>query len=174
MRPFGTKLKIDLKTDNTGFTLIEVMIAIAIVGILASIAIPNYLKYKQKARIELAITEMKIIEKKIVDLVADNGELPEDLSEIGLDKIIDPWGRPYYYQRIFGSDDAIDDKGKRDDKIKKGKPRKDRWLHPMNTDFDLYSVGKDGKSTAPLTAKINQDDIIRANNGSFFGLVSDY
>jgi len=174
LRPFGTKLKIDLKTHNTGFTLIEVMIAIAIIGILASIAVPNYLKYKEKARIELAITEMKIIEKKIADLVADNGELPENLSEIGLDKIIDPWGRPYYYQRIFGSEDALDDKGKQDDKSKKGKPRKDRSLHPMNTDFDLYSVGKDGKSTAPLTAKINQDDIIRANNGSFFGLVSDY
>lgn len=161
-------MKIDLKTNNTGFTLIEVMIAIAIIGILASIAIPNYLKYREKARIEVATTEMKIIEKKIVNLVADNGELPEDLSEIGLDKIIDPWGRPYIYLKIFGSDDA------KDNKSQKGKPRKDRLLHPINTDFDLYSVGRDGKSRAPLTAKICQDDIIRANNGGFMGLVSDY
>jgi len=161
-------LKIDLKTNNTGFTLIEVMIAIAIISILASIAIPNYLKYREKARIEVATTEMKIIEKKIVNLVANSGKLPEDLSEIGLDKIIDPWGRPYIYLKIFGSDDA------KDNKSQKGKPRKDRSLHPINTDFDLYSVGRDGKSTAPLTAKISQDDIIRANNGGFMGLVSDY
>jgi general secretion pathway protein G len=117
---------------------------------------------------------MKIIEKKIVNLVAGNGKLPEDLSDIGLDKIIDPWGRPYKYLKIFGSDDVKDGKGKKDDKCKKGKPRKDRSLHPINTDFDLYSVGRDGKSTAPLTAKISRDDIIRANNGDFMGLVSDY
>ena len=144
------------------------MIAIAIIGILASIAIPNYLKYREKARIEVATTEMKIIEKKIVNLVADNGKLPEDLSEIGLDKITDPWGRPYIYLKIFGSNDT------KDNKSQKGKPRKDRSLHPINTDFDLYSVGRDGKSTAPLTAKISQDDTIRANNGGFMGLVSDY
>jgi len=35
-------------------------------------------------------------------------------------------------------------------------------------------VGKDGKSTAPLTAKISQDDIVRANNGGYVGLVSNY
>jgi general secretion pathway protein G len=174
VRPDFIKLKTDLKTNNTGFTLIEVMIAIAIIGILASIAIPIYIKYKEEARIEVAITEMKIIEKKIVNLVVDNGKLPEDLSDIGLDKIIDPWGRPYKYLKIFGSDDVKDGKGKKDDKCKKGKPRKDRSLHPINTDFDLYSVGRDGKSTAPLTAKISRDDIIRANNGDFMGLVSDY
>jgi len=159
------RLKTDLKTNNTVFTLIDVMIAIIIICILASIAIPLYIKYKEEARIELAITEIKIIEKEITNLVSDNGKLPEDLSDIGLDKIIDPWGRPYKYLKIFGSDDV---------KNGKGKPRKDRSLHLINTDFDLYSVGRDGKSTAPLTAKISQDDIIRANNGGFMGLVSDY
>jgi len=165
MRPDVIKLKTDLTTNNTGFTLIEVMIAIAIIGILASIAIPIYIKYKEEARIEVAITEMKIIEKKIVNLVEGNGKLPEDLRDIGMDKIIDPWGRPYKYLKIFGSDDVKDGKGK---------PRKNRSLHPINTDFDLYSLGRDGKSTAPLTSKISQDDIIRANNGGFMGLVSDY
>ena len=91
--------------------------------------------------------------------------MPEDLRDIGMDKIIDPWGRPYKYLKIFGSDDVKDGKGK---------PRKNRSLHPINTDFDLYSLGRDGKSTAPLTAKISQDDIVRANNGGFAGLVSNY
>ena len=50
----------------------------------------------------------------------------------------------------------------------------DLSLHPINTDFDLCSVGKDGKSAAPLTAKISQDDIIRANNGGYVGLASNY
>ncbi len=154
--------------------MIEVMIVIAITGILASIAIPNYVKYREKARIQVAITEMRFIEKEIANYVVENGELPEDLSEIGMDTVLDPWGRPYNYLRIQESDEAPDDKGKKDDKSKKGKPRKDHSLHPINTDFDLYSVGKDGKSTAPLTAKISQDDIIRANNGGYVGLVSNY
>ncbi len=160
--------------------MIEVMIVIAIMGILGSIAIPNFIKYREKARIEVAITEMRFIEKEIVNYVVENSKLPEDLSEIGMDTVLDPWGGPYNYLRIEENDEVPDDegkkdnKGKKDDKGKKGKPRKDHALHPINSDFDLYSVGKDGKSTAPLTAKISQDDIIRANNGGFVGLVSNY
>ena len=175
---FSFKPADSLKTNTAGFTLIEVLIVTAITGILASLAVPNYIKYKEKARIQVAITEMRFIEKEITNFVVDNGELPEDLSKVGMDRILDPWGRPYNYLRIQDSDDAPDDKGKKDDKKddkgKKGKPRKDHSLHPINSDFDLYSVGKDGKSTAPLTAKISQDDIIRANNGGYVGLVSGY
>ena len=147
--------------------MIEVMIVIAIMGILTSIGVPNYTKYREKARIAVAITEIKFIEKEIATYVVKNGELPEDLSEIGMDKVLDPWGRPYQYLKTQG---ICDDKDKGD----KGKPRKDHSLHPINCDFDLYSVGKDGKSTAPLTAKISHDDIVHANNGGFVGLVSNY
>lgn len=154
--------------------MIEVMIVIAITGILGSIAIPNFIKYREKARIEVAITEMRFIEKVIANYVVEKIKLPEDLSEIGMDTVLDPWGRPYNYLRIQASDEAPDDKGKKKDKNKTGKARKDHSLHPINTDFDLYSVGKDGKSASPLTAKISQDDIVRANNGGFVGLVSNY
>jgi len=145
-------------THPAGFTLIEVMIVIAIMGVLASISIPNYIKYREKAQIEVAVTEIRFIEKEIANFVLDNSELPEDLSKIGMDKVLDPWGIPYQYLRMGDE----------------GKPRKDHSLHPINTDFDLYSVGKDGKSNAPLTSKISQDDIVRANNGGFVGLVSNY
>ena len=174
MKFFCIKSKNSLKTRPAGFTLIEVMIVIAITGVLASIAIPNYIKYREKAQIEVAITEIRFIEKEIANFVIDNRYLPDDLGEIGMAKVLDPWGRPYNYLRIQASDEDEDKKGKKDDEGQKGKPRKDHSLHPINTDFDLYSVGKDGKSTAPLTAKISQDDIIRANNGGFVGLVSNY
>jgi general secretion pathway protein G len=52
--------------------------------------------------------------------------------------------------------------------------RKDRFLVPINSDYDLYSMGKDGKSSSPLTSKNGRDDIIRANDGAFIGLASDY
>ena len=164
LKSYSIKLKKDLKTHTAGFTLIEVMIAMAIVGILTSIGVPNYIKYREMARIEVAITEIKFIEKKIANHVVDNGALPEDLSEIGMNKVLDPWGRPYTYLKIKGNDE----------KGKNFRPRKDLSLHPINSDYDLFSVGKDGRSNAPLTAKISQDDIIRANNGGFVGLVSNY
>jgi general secretion pathway protein G len=167
LKSYRIKFNKDLKSRISGFTLIEVMIAIAIVGILTSIGVPNYIKYREKARIEVAITEIRLIEKDILNFAKVFGVLPENLSQIGMDRVLDPWGRPYQYLKTQG---ICDDKDKGD----KGKPRKDHSLHPLNCDFDLCSVGKDGKSTAPLTAKISQDDIIRANNGGFVDLASNY
>ena len=170
LKSYRFKLKKDLKSHISGFTLIEVMIVIAIMGILASIGVPNYIKYREKARIAAAITEIQFIEKDIANFAAETGELPEDLSEIGMDKVLDPWGRPYEYLKTQGVCDEKD-KG---DKEKEDKIRKDHSQHPLNCDYDLYSVGKDGRSNAPLTSKISQDDIVRANNGGFVDLASNY
>ena len=182
MKSYRFKLKEDLKTHSSGFTLIEVMIVIAIMGILTSIGVPNYIKYREKARIAVAITEIKFIEKEIANFVVENGELPEDLSEIEMDRVLDPWGRPYHYLKTQGVCDDKDkgnkddkgDKGDKGDKEKEDKIRKDHSQHPLNCDFDLFSVGKDGRSNAPLTDKKSQDDIVRANNGGFVDLASNY
>jgi general secretion pathway protein G len=56
----------------------------------------------------------------------------------------------------------------------KEKQRKDRFLHPLNTDYDLYSTGADGKTKAPLAAKDSQDDIIRANDGAYIGVAANF
>ena len=55
-----------------------------------------------------------------------------------------------------------------------GQARKDRFLVPLNSDYDLYSAGKDGKSRPPLSAQMSQDDIVRANDGAYIGLASQY
>ena len=49
--------------QQKGFTLIELMIVIAIIGILAAIAIPNFLKYRDKAKIAQAVAELKEIKR---------------------------------------------------------------------------------------------------------------
>jgi len=137
-----------------GFTLIEVLIVIAILATLAAIAIPAYSNYRQRAKIAKCITEVLILELEITAYQGNNGRLPDNLNDLGRGNILDPWGNPYQFLN-FANVKGV------------GKMRKDRNLVPLNNDYDLYSMGKDGMSLPPLTAKTSHDDIIRANNGSF-------
>ncbi len=52
--------------------------------------------------------------------------------------------------------------------------RKNQNMVPINSDYDLYSKGKDGRSQKPIVSNVSQDDIIRARNGRFVGLASDF
>lgn len=143
-----------------GFTLLEVMTVMAIICLLAAIAIPSLLEQRDKATIAKVISDIKNIEAKVMDYMQDTGDFPLTLADIGLSGFNDPWGNPFEYWPITGD--------------KKQKVRKDRNTHPINTDFDLYSKGKDGDTNFPLTAHASQDDIIRANNGAYIGMVSNY
>jgi general secretion pathway protein G len=146
-----------------GFTLLELIVVIAIIGILAGIGIPRYYIYLEKAKITRVISELKMLEREILVYEVDNGFLPTSLEEIGRGGLLDPWGNPYQYLNFA----TIKGKGK-------GKKRKDHMLVPINDFFDLYSMGKDGKSQSPLTAKASHDDIIRGHNGQYIGLASEY
>ena len=86
---------------------------------------------------------------------------PPSLVDVGRDGLLDPWNRPYRYLSFTGL------KGK-------GAMRKDRFLVPLNAEYDLYSRGKDGKTRPPLNAKDSRDDIVRANDGGFVGLATNY
>lgn len=156
----------DLKI-SPGFTLIEIVIVIAIICTLAGIAVPLYSKHIDTAKVARAKAEIKLIANEILLFSIDSNRYPTDLAEIGLGNILDPYGNPYQYQPST----FIDKNGK----VKKtSKPRRDRDLNPVNTDFDLYSMGKDGKSAQEFKPKASHDDIVRANNGLFIGLVSAY
>lgn len=52
--------------------------------------------------------------------------------------------------------------------------RRDRYMFPLNTDYDLFSLGPDGRSTVSLGDSVGLDDVIRANNGGYFGPASEY
>jgi general secretion pathway protein G len=99
-----------------------------------------------------------------------NYDYPPSLAAVGKDKLKDPWGNPYQYTRV----EPPDPKKKKDEPANLKDLRKDRNEHPINTDYDLYSAGKDGKTNLPITSHNSQDDVIRAKNGAFVGLVSDY
>ena len=144
------------------FTLVELMAIVAIISTLAAIGVPTYNGYIDKARNASAMADISNMQIQITRFRAERGRPPNTLAEAGLGSPLDPWGRPYQYLRIAG--------------IVPEPPgvRKDHHVHPLNEDFDLYSIGKDGRSAAPLTSDFSWDDIVRANNGRFIGLGSEY
>ncbi len=119
-----------------GFTLIEIMVVVIIIGILAAIVAPNVIGNVDKANVTKAKTDIRAIESAMKFYRLDNFVYPT--SEQGLDALVtkpndpnlrnwnpqgymeripsDPWGNPYQY------------------------------LSPGNNgEIDIYSFGRDGR-----------------------------
>ena len=144
-----------------GVTLVELLLAIAIAAVLAMIAIPSYSSYIDRSKVTQAEGDIVQIEVAIAQFLSDHGSLPSALTDLNGVNLTDPWGNAYQYLDLTQP-------GAR------GRARKDRSLVPINSDYDLYSMGKDGLSVAPLTAPVSQDDVIRGRNGAFIGLGANF
>jgi general secretion pathway protein G len=142
-------------------SIIELMLTVLIVMILVGIAIAGYSNYRERIRVSQAITDIAAMSVQIKHYMLDNSGPPPSLAAIGLGSKLDPWGRPYFYLDLTAQSG-------------KGKSRRDKQLNPLNTDFDLYSAGRDGLTQTQLTAHNSRDDIIRARDGKFIGLASDF
>lgn len=148
------------KRSERGFTLVELCLTIALLALLGAIGVPAYRGYVLRVQESQAIADIGGLQLDLYYWDLMTGALPETLLEAGLDGLRDPWGRPYVYLNMATADP--------------NDVRKDKNLHPLNTDFDLYSLGPDGDSKLPLTAKASRDDILRANNGAFIGRAENY
>ena len=76
---------------NKGFTLIELMIVISIIGILASIAIPQYHNYTARAQVSEALALVANIQPQVKDFYQAKGRFPKNNREAGVpaaDKLI--------------------------------------------------------------------------------------
>jgi general secretion pathway protein G len=105
---------------SRGFTLIELMIVVVIIGILATLLVPRIMDRPEEARRIKAKTDVKTIESALKLYKIDNGNYPT--TEQGLEALMkkpettpipkkwkeggylegsgvpkDPWGNPYYY-----------------------------------------------------------------------------
>jgi general secretion pathway protein G len=136
------------------------MIAVAILGVSAAIAIPIYTQYKVKLNTAIAVKDIVNIQVAVESFYQAKDIFPNSLTEVSMNLLLDPWGAPYVYLNLDG--------------VPIGQMRKDQALVPINSDYDLYSMGPDGASVAPLTAAASRDDIVRGNNGSFIGVAADY
>jgi general secretion pathway protein G len=147
------------RTVQHGVTLLELIAALAAVLVLTTLAIPGFTGYVDRSRVSRTIGDIGSVSLQLYRWQLNTRRFPATLAEAGIDRT-DPWGRPYEYTPVEGTPE--------------NQLRKDHNLHPINTDFDLYSVGPDGRTRRPLTAQDSRDDIIRANNGTFIGVAADY
>jgi general secretion pathway protein G len=119
---------------NAGFTLLELLVVVVIIGLLAGFVAPRYFGQVGKSEVNVAKAQLDALEKALDQYRLDTGRYPS--AELGLNALIDrpanepkwngpylrkgvpldPWGRPYLY-RLPG------EKG----------------------EFDLVSYGKDGQ-----------------------------
>ena len=122
------------RRTRRGFTLLELLVVMVIIGLLASYVGPKYFGQIGKSEIKVARAQIDALDKALAQYRIDLGHLPTTEQGLGaliaapsgepkwsgpyLSKAVpsDPWGRPYLYKCCPGD----------------------------HGDFDLYSLGKDG------------------------------
>ena len=163
MNPSIAQVPPHRQPGGAGFSLTELLIAVTILGALLAIALPMFNSYKDLQNVGLAINDLRVIDNEINSYKMSNQQLPDSLSQVPQGDRKDPWGNTYQYLKIEGQEKAV-----------KGEMRRDKSTNPINADFDLYSKGLDGDTSTQLNSKTGQDDVVRANDGRYFGLASNY
>jgi general secretion pathway protein G len=117
-----------------GFTLLELLVVIVIIGLLAGYVAPRYFGQVGKSEVQVARAQLDSLEKALDQYRLDNRHYPN--AEQGLEALVNQpqgeaaWAGPY---------------------LKKALPN-DPWGHPYvyrvpgsRGEYDLYSLGRDGK-----------------------------
>ena len=144
-----------------GFTFVEMVLVIAIIGIVIAITAPLLQNYIERGRRAQAVTDLQEMSDGIKKFEKTTGALPDALADAGYGGRLDPWSHPYAYFNLRNAHGN-------------GQARKDKKLAPLNSDFDLYSIGPDGLTHASLGNAASRDDIVRARDGGFIGTAEEF
>ena len=120
---------------NQGFTLVEILLVVTIIGILAGLVVPNLIDRGKEARIKAAYADVNTGIKAALGLYGiDTGSYPKSLQDLVQQPAeVSGWHGPYFDPAIL---------------------RQDPWGHPYQyvfpgrknpSGYDLYSKGPDGQ-----------------------------
>ncbi len=74
-----------MNSKQQGFTLVELMIVVAIIAILAVIAVPNLIQYTIRAKVSEAITMASAAKTSVSEYYASTGKMPANAGQAGID-----------------------------------------------------------------------------------------
>ena len=129
------------KTSKQGFTLLELLVVIVIVGLMSTVALPLYESYALRAKTTDATTDMLRIQMAIDRFESDNFHLPDSLVDVGMQNLLDPWGHTYVYERKVDVDETIDL-----ETISDGQIRVFKNLNLVQIGYHLFSPGPQGNT----------------------------
>jgi general secretion pathway protein G len=127
------------KNTQAGFTLIELMVVIVILGLLAALTVPRFMGQSDSAKVGVAKTQIGSLETALKMYKLDNGSYPS--TEQGLQALVEA-----------PTSGNLPKNWRKGGYMEKGKIPKDPWKHDFiyvcpgsHGDFDLSSLGADGE-----------------------------
>ena len=88
---------------DSGFSLIELLVVLVILGLLASLIVPGLLQKTERAKGKAAVGQVQLLSNAVTEYYLENGQPPETLTDLVPDfakpsQLKDPWDRDYHYR----------------------------------------------------------------------------